>query len=120
MFRAMNDVDFPVADVLRGSRFTTLTWSQRRRSTWWIKPELSTTTSSTASFSQRKRRQCLLEFMDVRLDNAGWMTIVPNRDIVTAIPPTRHKWQLTRQYEVKLAERWRYTDGSGESTSFPA
>ena len=116
-FRAMNDVDFPVAKVLEAIDAASAAGFRRSRSTWW---------SSAASTSTRSCRW--------RAISAAAATCSASSSTWTSATPTAGSWTpscsaaeilrtidaeapieaIDANYPGEVAERWRYRDGSGE------
>ena len=116
VFRAMNDVDFPVARVLDGHRRRrSRPGSTRSRSTWWSSAALNEDailahgrgTSAAPASSLR-----FIEYMDVGHTN-GWRMddVVPAAEIVGAIDAELPLEPVEPAYRGEVAERWRYRDG---------
>lgn len=116
-FQAMNDADFPVADVLEGieaaqrSGFTGIKVNmvvQRGRNDDQILP-------MARHFRDTGHILRFIEFMDVGSSN-GWQLseVLPSaqvRDLIHGEFPIE---SLQPNYAGEVAERWRYRDGTGE------
>ena len=88
MFRRMNDVDFPVADVLRGHRRrASARASARSRSTWSSSAAPTSTRSCRWRATSAARGIVLrfIEYMDVGATN-GWRMdeVLPSAEVVRA------------------------------------
>ena len=117
IFRSMNDVDFPVADVLDGidaARDAGLAplkinmVVKRGTNEDQILPMARYFHGSGAILR-------FIEYMDVGETN-GWQRAqtVPSRDIVDLISAERPLIPVGRHHASEPAERWRYVDGGGE------
>jgi cyclic pyranopterin phosphate synthase len=117
VFRAMNDVDFPVARVLEAIA------AAEEAGLFPIKIDMvvkrGTNDASVAEMARHFRGTGhivrFIEYMDVGNTN-GWRSgdVVPGREIAKTI--ARH-WPiepLQPNYFGEVAERWRYLDGAGE------
>jgi cyclic pyranopterin phosphate synthase len=117
VFRAMNDVDFPVARVLEAIA------AAEEAELFPIKIDMvvkrGTNDASVADMAGHFRGTGhivrFIEYMDVGNTN-GWRSgdVVPGREIAETID--RH-WPiepLQPNYFGEVAERWRYVDGAGE------
>ena len=117
VFRAMNDVDFPVARVLDAID------AAAEAELFPIKIDMvvkrGTNDASVVDMASRFRGTShivrFIEYMDVGNTN-GWRSddVVPGREIAEMI--ARH-WPiepLQANYFGEVAERWRYADGAGE------
>ena len=116
-FRAMNDVDFPVARVLdaidaaaeAGLTPVKLDCVVKRGMNEHQIVELARRFRGTGHVMR------FIEFMDVGNTN-GWrmQDVVPGREILETL---QREWPLVPaepQYYGEVAERWRYVDGAGE------
>jgi len=117
VFRAMNDVDFPVADVLRGIDAALAAGLTPVKVNMVVKRGVNDHTVATMARHFRGSGVIVrfIEFMDVGSTN-GWRMddVVPSRDIVAAIHADAPLVAADAQYTGEVAERWRYVDGSGE------
>ncbi len=117
VFQRMNDVQFPVGDVLKGidaaqqAGFTNIKVNmvvQRGVNDNQIVPMASyfRGTSHTLRF---------IEFMDVGASN-GWRMndVLPSAQIVSMVNAQFPIEAMSAQYRGEVAERWRYLDGAGE------
>ncbi|WP_395706695.1 GTP 3',8-cyclase MoaA [Casimicrobium huifangae] len=117
VFRAMNDVDFPVADVLRGIDAALAAGLAPVKVNMVVKRGVNdhTVVDMARHFRGTGVIVRFIEFMDVGSTN-GWRMddVMPSRDIVAAIHADAPLMAVDAQYEGEVAERWRYADGSGE------
>jgi cyclic pyranopterin phosphate synthase len=117
IFRAMNDVDFPVAKVLEAIEIAAelgltplkLDCVVKRGANEQQIVELARRFRSTGHIVR------YIEFMDVGNTN-GWrmQDVVSGREILETL---QREWPLVPaepQYFGEVAERWRYADGAGE------
>jgi cyclic pyranopterin phosphate synthase len=116
-FRAMNDADFPVADVLAGIDAAAAAGLAPIKVNAVIKRGLNehAVLPLARHFRNSGHIVRFIEYMDVGATN-GWRMddVVPAREIIDSIS---RKWPLDAaqpQYPGEVAERWRYKDGAGE------
>ncbi|MEJ7752231.1 MAG: GTP 3',8-cyclase MoaA [Candidatus Limnocylindrales bacterium] len=117
VFAALNDVDFPVSDVLYGIE------AAEAAGLWPIKVNMVVRRGVNESSVLPMARFCrergyilrFIEYMDVGHSN-GWRLdeVVPAADIVTIIDAESPLVAVDPNYPGEVAERWRYRDGSGE------
>jgi cyclic pyranopterin phosphate synthase len=120
IFRRMNDVDFPVADVLRGIE------AAQRAGLAPIKINMvvkrGTNDQEIVPLARHVRQHCgpgvvlrFIEYMDVGATN-GWRMdeVLPSREVVQRLAQTFALEPLQPSAPGETAERWRYTDGGGE------
>jgi GTP 3',8-cyclase len=117
IFRRMNDVDFPVADVLAGIE------AARDAGLGPIKINMvvkrGTNEHEILSMARRFKGTGLvlrfIEFMDVGATN-GWRMdeVVPSAEVVDMIRRELPLVQLEPSAPGETAERWGYADGTGE------
>jgi cyclic pyranopterin phosphate synthase len=116
VFRSMNDVDFPVAKVLEGISaaaavgFTVKVNMVVRRGL-----NEDSVLPMARFFREQGHILRFIEYMDVGQSN-GWRLddVVPAREIVRRISAELPLEPVGANYPGEVAERWRYTDGSGE------
>ncbi len=117
VFRAMNDVDFPVARVLEGIEAAAAEGLTPVKINMVVKRGLNE--SSIIPMARRFKGTGhivrFIEFMDVGATN-GWKMdeVVPSAEVLKIL---RTEWALEPadpNYTGEVAERWRYADGSGE------
>jgi cyclic pyranopterin phosphate synthase len=114
VFRRMNDVDFPVADVLaRHRRRARLRAWARSRSTWWSSAAPTTTRSCPWRATSRARGMVLrfIEYMDVGATN-GWRMdeVLPSAEVVQRIHAELAAGAAGPSAPGETAERWGYAD----------
>jgi cyclic pyranopterin phosphate synthase len=120
IFRRMNDVDFPVADVLRGID------TARRAGLSPIKVNMVVKRGTNdheivplaRHFRQHHTEGVILrfiEFMDVGATN-GWRMdeVLPSADVVARLNEVFPLEAIGANAPGETAERWRYRDGRGE------
>jgi len=117
VFRAMNDVDFPVSKVLEGME------AAEHAGLWPIKVNAvvkrGTNEASILPMARffREKGYILrfIEYMDVGHTN-GWRMdeVVSAKEIVETINAELPLESADPNYVGEVAERWRYRDGSGE------
>jgi cyclic pyranopterin phosphate synthase len=115
-FRAMNDVDFPVARVLEGIEAATAAGLpvkvnmvvKRGANEDQIVP-------MAREFRERGHILRFIEYMDVGHSN-GWRMddVVPAAEIVATLGAELPLEAVPPNYPGEVARRWRYADGSGE------
>jgi GTP 3',8-cyclase len=116
-FRAMNDVDFPVARVLEGIETAAAEGLRPIKINMVVKRGLND--HSIVSMARRFRGTGhivrFIEFMDVGSTN-GWRMdeVVPSAEVVRTIDAEFPLEPIEPHYTGEVAERWRYRDGSGE------
>jgi len=115
-FRAMNDVDFPVTDVLSGIDAAANAGLsvkvnmvvQRGVNDHEILPMAD-------AFRQRGHTLRFIEFMDVGSSNSWqWDHVVPSREIIDTISLVHPLLPIGRDTPSEVSERWRYADGRGQ------
>jgi cyclic pyranopterin phosphate synthase len=116
-FRAMNDVDFPVADVLAGIDAASQAGFEAIKVNMVVKRGVNDgqVVPMARHFRGSGRIVRFIEFMDVGASN-GWRMddVVPSREIIAAIHADHPLDPIDPNYPGEVAERWRYRDGSGE------
>jgi len=117
IFRAMNDVDFPVAKVLEGIDAAAAAGLAPIKINMVIKRGVNDrdAVAMAAHFKGSGHILRFIEFMDVGSTN-GWRMddVVPSAELVHRIDEVFPVEPVDRQYTGEVAERWRYRDGSGE------
>ena len=117
-FRAMNDVDFPVAKVLEGIDAAAAAGLAPIKINMVVKRGMNE--DSIVPMARRFKGSGhivrFIEYMDVGATN-GWRMddVVSAREIVDAIGAQMPLVQCDPNYRGEVAERWRYADGGGES-----
>ena len=117
VFRAMNDVDFPVADVLRGIDAALAAGLTPVKVNMVVKRGVNdhTVVQMAKHFKGTGVIVRFIEFMDVGATN-GWRMddVMPSRDVVAAIHAVTPLVAVDPGYVGEVAGRWRYADGTGE------
>ncbi len=116
VFRAMNDVDFPVQTVLDGIEAASAAGLPVKVNVV-VKRGVNedSVLPMARHFRDRGHVVRFIEYMDVGHTN-GWRLddVVPAADIVTAIDAELPLEPLPPRYPGEVAERYRYRDGGGE------
>jgi cyclic pyranopterin phosphate synthase len=116
-FRAMNDVDFPVASVLEGIDVAAAAGLAPIKLNMVVKRGMNEQEILPMARRFRGSGHILrfIEYMDVGATN-GWRMdeVVPAADIVRTIGAEMPLEPVDANYAGEVAERWRYRDGSGE------
>ncbi|MEO8848674.1 MAG: GTP 3',8-cyclase MoaA [Casimicrobiaceae bacterium] len=116
-FRAMNDVDFPVADVLKGIDAAAAAGLAPIKINAVIKRGVNehAVVALARHFKGSGHIVRFIEYMDVGHTN-GWRLddVVTSREIVEAIDREMPIVAIEPNYTGEVAQRWRYRDGSGE------
>ena len=116
-FRAMNDVDFPVADVLEGIEAALATGLTPVKVNMVVKRGMND--GDVLAMVERFRGTGVIlrfiEYMDVGATN-GWRLddVVPSAEIVNAIDSRWPLEPVDPAYHGEVAARYRYRDGEGE------
>jgi cyclic pyranopterin phosphate synthase len=117
VFRAMNDVDFPVTRVLEGIDAALAAGLAPVKVNVVVKRGLNEDSVLPMARHFRGTGVVLrfIEFMDVGHTN-GWRLddVVPASEIVAAIDAELPLEPVEPAYRGEVANRWRYRDGSGE------
>lgn len=117
IFKAMNDVDFPVEKVLEGMETAQKVGLEPIKVNMVVKRGVNETSILPMARFFRKKGYILrfIEYMDVGHTN-GWRTndVVSAREIVRIIDAELPLEPLDPNYKGEVAERWRYKDGNGE------
>jgi GTP 3',8-cyclase len=117
VFRAMNDVDFPVAKVLEGIEEADRVGLRPVKVNMVVKRGTNDrdVISMARHFKGSGHILRFIEFMDVGHTN-GWKMqhVVPSRELVARINAEFPIEPVEANYTGEVAERWRYRDGSGE------
>jgi GTP 3',8-cyclase len=116
-FRRMNDVDFPVADVLRGIDAAHAAGLGPIKVNMVVKGGMNDheILPMARHFKDSPYILRFIEYMDVGASN-GWKMdeVVPSAEIVRRIGAEMPLDAVDANYSGETAERWRYRDGSGE------
>jgi cyclic pyranopterin phosphate synthase len=116
-FRTMNDVDFPVADVLRGIDAAIDAGFTAIKINMVVKKGVND--QDVVEMARHfKNSGCIvrfIEFMDVGSSN-GWCMndVVSSAQIVAMINAEMPLIEAQSNYTGEVAQRWTYADGSGE------
>jgi len=117
VFKAMNDVDFPVVKVLEGIEAATSAGLGPIKVNMVVKRGLNESSILPMAQYFREKGHILrfIEYMDVGHSN-GWRMddVVPAAEIIKMIDAEIPLEPLDPNYRGEVAERWRYKDGSGE------
>jgi cyclic pyranopterin phosphate synthase len=117
VFKAMNDVDFPVQRVLEGIEEAAAVGLLPIKINMVVKRGVNE--DSVLPMARYFKRQGwtlrFIEYMDVGATN-GWRMehVVPSRELVELIDREMPIEPVDPSYRGEVAERWRYRDGSGE------
>jgi GTP 3',8-cyclase len=120
VFRAMNDVDFPVADVLQGIDAAAAAGFTGIKVNMVVKRSVNRDqiVPMARHFRGSGHIVRFIEFMDVGASNGWDMTeVVPSAEVIALInaaTPAAPLASAQPNYQGEVAERWRYADGSGE------
>ncbi len=116
-FRRMNDVDFPVGDVLAGIDAAAAAGLQPLKVNMVVKRGVNDQEIIPMARRFRGSGHILrfIEFMDVGSSN-GWRMddVVPSAEVVRRVGAQMPLDPVDANYEGEVAARWRYRDGSGE------
>ncbi|MFN0318132.1 MAG: GTP 3',8-cyclase MoaA [Burkholderiales bacterium] len=117
VFKAMNDVDFPVEKVLEGIEEAAAVGFGPIKVNMVVKRGLNDQDVLPMARYFREKGHILrfIEFMDVGSTN-GWQMrhVVPSRELVAMINAEMPIEPAQPNYTGEVAERWRYRDGRGE------
>jgi cyclic pyranopterin phosphate synthase len=116
-FRQMNDVDFPVADVLKGIEVAQQVGLAPIKVNMVVKR--GTNDAEIIPMARHFRNSGVvlrfIEYMDVGATN-GWRMdeVLPSAQVVERIDAEFPLLAVNPNYSGETAERWRYADGAGE------
>ena len=117
VFKRMNDVDFPVAEVLAGIEAADRAGFGPIKVNMVVKRGVNDDQilPMARHFKGSGHIVRFIEFMDVGASN-GWRMddVVPSREVIDRIDQEFGLEQVDPNYVGEVAERWRYRDGSGE------
>jgi cyclic pyranopterin phosphate synthase len=117
VFKAMNDVDFPVGKVIEGIDAAAAAGFAPIKVNMVVKRGLNEDSIMPMARFFRERGHILrfIEYMDVGATN-GWRMddVVSAREIVDIISREMPLAPADPNYSGEVAERWRYKDGKGE------
>ena len=117
IFRGMNDVDFPVADVLKGIEVAHQVGLAPVKINMVVKR--GTNDSQVLPLARHFRHSGavlrFIEYMDVGATN-GWRMdeVMPSSQVIEHLNEEFPLAAIDPNYSGETAERWRYLDGSGE------
>ncbi|MDE1949681.1 MAG: GTP 3',8-cyclase MoaA, partial [Burkholderiales bacterium] len=117
VFRKMNDVDFPVSDVLEGIAAAQRVGLAPLKVNMVVQRGVNDHEIVPMARHFRGTGIVLrfIEFMDVGATN-GWRMddVIPSREIIRMIAAQMPLEAIDPNYPGEVAERWRYRDGAGE------
>jgi cyclic pyranopterin phosphate synthase len=117
VFKAMNDVDYPVRDVLDGIEAAQKAGFEGIKVNMVVKKGVNDHEILPMAKYFRNRGITLrfIEFMDVGSSN-GWNLdqVLPSAEVIAKISERFPLEQLDPNYSGEVAQRWRYQDGAGE------
>jgi len=117
VFKAMNDVDFPVEKVLDGMDAAAAVGLEPIKVNMVVKRGMNESSVLPMARYFREKGYILrfIEYMDVGHTN-GWRMddVVSAKEIVSLIHAEMPLEPVDPNYTGEVAERWRYKDGSGE------
>src|SRR5260221_505663 len=117
VFRKMNDADFPVAEVLNGIDAAAAAGLAPLKINMVVKRGVNedSVLPMARYFKGSGHIVRFIEFMDVGHTN-GWRMddVLPSAELVRTIGEKMPLEPVEPNYAGEVAERWRYTDGSGE------
>ena len=117
IFRGMNDVDFPVADVLKGIEVAHQVGLAPIKINMVVKRGTNDDQILPLARHFRHTGAVLrfIEFMDVGATN-GWRMdeVMPSRQVIERLNEEFPLAAIDPNYSGETAERWRYLDGGGE------
>ena len=117
VFRRMNDVDLPVADVLKGIETAQHTGFSLVKVNMVVKRGVNDKEILPIAryFRHTSIIPRFIEYMDVGSSN-GWQLneMMPTDELVNMIQAEMPLEKLASRYPGETASRWRYQDGSGE------
>ena len=117
VFKKMNDVDFPVADVLDGILAAHEAGFENIKVNMVVKK--GTNDHEIVSMAKHFKGTGVIlrfiEFMDVGSSN-GWnmAEVLPSKEVIARINEVFPLEPIEANYSGEVAQRWRYRDGSGE------
>jgi cyclic pyranopterin phosphate synthase len=119
-FRRMNDVDFPVADVLRGIEAALRAGLGSVKVNMVVKR--GTNDHEIVPLARHVREHCgpgvvlrFIEYMDVGATN-GWRMdeVLPSAEVIQRLSAVFPVEPMAATSPGETAQRWRYADGGGE------
>ena len=116
-FKKMNDVDFPVADVLDGILAAQEVGFENIKVNMVVKKGCNDheIIAMAKHFKNTGIILRFIEFMDVGSSN-GWnmAEVLPSKEVIARINEVFPLEPIEANYSGEVAQRWRYLDGSGE------
>ncbi|MGL4574400.1 MAG: GTP 3',8-cyclase MoaA [Burkholderiaceae bacterium] len=116
-FKRMNDVDFPVADVLAGIDAAQAAGFDNIKVNMVVQRGVNDAqiVPMAKHFKGSGIILRFIEFMDVGASN-GWKmdSVVPSAEVIARLHEHMPLTAIDPNYAGEVAERWRYADGSGE------
>lgn len=117
VFQRMNDAEFPVASVLAGIAAAEEAGFDQIKINMVVKRGMNDAgiVEMARHFKGSNHIVRFIEFMDVGTSN-GWQLreVVPSAEVIQRIAEHFPLTPVTAKYAGEVAERWRYSDGSGE------
>jgi cyclic pyranopterin phosphate synthase len=117
VFQRMNDVDFPVADVLRGIEAAQAAGLGPVKVNMVVKGGVNDgeILPMARHFKGTPTILRFIEYMDVG-DSNGWKMdeVIPSAEVLRRIGAELPLEEIEPNYTGETAERWRYRDGGGE------
>ena len=116
-FKAVNDVDFPVANVLHGIEVAHEVGLGPIKINMVVKRGQNDQdiVSMARHFKGSQYILRFIEFMDVGSSN-GWQTgeVLPSAEVISRLHAELPLEEVAPNYDGETSRRWRYQDGSGE------
>ena len=117
VFKKMNDVDFPVTDVLTGIATAQELGFKDLKVNMVVKKGTNDQeiVAMASHFKGSGVTLRFIEFMDVGSSN-GWdmAQVLPSKEVISRIHEVFPLEVIEANYPGEVAQRWRYVDGSGE------
>lgn len=117
IFRRMNDVDFPVADVLDGIDAAKRAGFESIKINMVVKAGVNDhqILPMVKHFKGSGHTLRFIEYMDVGASN-GWQMqeVLPSKEVIARINDVYPLENINANYSGEVAQRWRFADGSGE------
>ena len=117
IFKKMNDVDFPVEDVLDGIAAAQEVGFKNIKVNMVVKKNTNDheIVAMAKHFKGSDTILRFIEFMDVGSSN-GWdmSQVLPSKEVIARIHHEFPLEPIDANYLGEVAQRWRYVDGSGE------
>ena len=117
IFKKMNDVDFPVGDVLDGITAAQEAGFESIKVNMVVKKGTNDQEIIAMASHFRNTGVTLrfIEFMDVGSSN-GWdmKEVLPSKEVIERIHAVYPLEPIEANYTGEVAQRWRYLDGAGE------